>query len=424
MCPLPENGPYNNKNDEKSMNSESLPVPLPRVVAQPDAQLATTTHCWSRLPRYMLYSTLPIIASAYSLSSAVATMLTLPPEASLATKIAVPLSVWTPVAVASLWFQWYFNGRRADGLVDARVMLGVLDSQETPGLLGVALLASLPNLLDAVLYAYAIRPQPDAVFVLMAATLGVCKWLTWCLTDLQAAWRKLTEGTHIKPLSEQYWVKALYHNAHGLNILLREILPPVMGLVYLQAFFRAMQAVSAFPLVNGLLALLVYQGVALTGRNFQIRQNHDCSFGAAAFAMQGALAGADSLSLRVIGRLLNGQLLDDALTKLRLSAKVRTAITLTLNGLGFTTVLQRMLTTYVVSNNPVAVAKAQEAFVLRYYASEATALAVGQHLVPAVLPIAIALASVQAYVRAATVEDQILKDQRQPRIIQVVPVNG
>lgn len=85
-------------------------------------------------------------------------------------------------------------------------------------------------------------------------------------------------------------------------------------------------------------------------------------------------------------------------------------------------VLQQILTTYVVSTNSEAVAKAQQAFVMRYYASEATTLAVSARMTPAVVPMTIALASVQAYVRSATIHDQINKDAQQSQVRQVVVV--
>lgn len=373
--------------------------------------------CRPPLQRYTLYSALPLIATLSSMSSAVATMLVLPRESPLWAKIAVPLTVWTPIALSSLWFQWYFNGRRADGLPDARVQLSAEQAGQAPGLLAVALLASLPNVFDALMYAHAVRPQHDTAFALLAIVLAMGKWLTWCLTDLQAAWRKVPG---VDALCEQSWAKPLYNNAYRLNIFLREVYPVVIGLVYGQAFFKQMQMASPFPLLNALLALLIYQGAALSARNFDVRQNHDCSFGDNAFAMEGALAGSSRRSLRILGRALNGQWLDDAMSKLGMPVNARTAVILGLNAAGLVSVLQQIMTTFLVSHNPEAVAQAKEAFVVGYYVSPATTVAIGARVSPAVLPLEVAMASVQAYVRAATIKDQVAKDQHQPRVVQVV----
>lgn len=274
-------------------------------------------------PRYLLYGSLPLIAALSSVSAAIVVMLAVSREQPLPVKATVPALVWTPLALATGWFQWYFNGRRADGLVDTRVLLADEAGQPAPGFLAIAILASLANVFDAVMYAHAVRPQHDGLFGLTLTVLGIGKWLTWCLTDLQAAWRKIP---NVKPLCEQSWAKPLYNNAYGLNILLRELYPVVIGVVYARAFLGQMQLWSAFPMVNLLLALFVYQGAALSARNFDIRQNHDCSVTDNAFAMQGALAGSSRLWLRIPGRALNGQLLDDAMLKLGWSAKLRTPL--------------------------------------------------------------------------------------------------
>lgn len=410
------------------MDIEAPPVSAPLVRSKATIALSnegtasavcsqTQLYCREAVPRHLLYSTLPLIAALSTLSTAISVMLAVSREEPLPIRVLAPALVSTPIFLALLGFQWYFNGRRADGLVDARVLLPGEEGQQAPGLLAIALLASLSNIFDALMYAHGDRPQHDVLFGLMLTVLGLGKWLTWCLTDLQAAWRKIP---NVQPLSEQSWAKPFYNNAYRLNILLRELYPAVTGIVYAQAFFKQMQSVSAFPLVNLLLALLVYQGAALSARNFDIRQNQDCSLGDNAFAIQGALAGSSRLWLRIPGRALNGQLLDDAMQKLGCSAKLRTAVVLALNGAGLVSVLQKMLTAYLVSNNPEAIAKFQEAFVLRYYASEATTLAVSARMTPAVLPMTLTLASVQAYVRSATIHDQITKDQHQPRVIQVV----
>lgn len=388
--------------------------PAPTVVQMLAVAMA---NCRPPLQRYMLFSVLPLIASLSSMSVAVTTMLALPREAPLSIKIATPVVVWAPIALSSLWFQWYFNGRRADGLPDAPVRLSAEQAGQVPGLLAVALLASLANIFDAVMYAHAVRPQHDAAFALLAIALATSKWLTWCLTDLQAAWRKVPG---VDALCEQSWAKPLYNNAYRLNILLREVYPVVIGLVYAQAFFKQMQTASSFPLLNALLALLIYQGAALSARDFDVRQNHDCSFGDNAFAMEGALAGSSRRSLRIFGRALNGQLLDDAMAQLGMPVNARTAVILGLNAAGLVSVLQQIMTTFLVSNNYEAVAQAKEAFVVGYYASPATTLAIGARITPAVLPLEVGMASVQAYVRAATIKDQVAKDQHQPRVVQVV----
>lgn len=376
---------------------------------QPESTILTN------LGEKAVYTTLPVIALLSAISPLIFTIYLLKqgnPEIESSEKIALPMAVWALVASAQFWLQLHLLARRGDGLVDAPVSTSA-QRDDVPHV-ALALLASTTALLNGVVVMISANPSNALRLSVGATILGSFDWLAWMMGDLQATWRKYTEGTDIKQLRQQPIVNHLYRS-EKLNIVVRELYPVVTGIVRAQAFYQALQGL--LPQTGGAKALafalsaLIYEASALTTRNFEIQHMHDCSDGS--YSMQSYWVESALNPVRFLGKTINGQLLADGLEKLHFSPLASARVIATLNAVGLAALIQRVFTNNITSSDLAKVQNGTEAMVLEFYAGVERAVALSKKIAPLTIGLAIFLPAIQAYTRITMVAEQIKKDRLQ-----------
>ncbi|MDF1645487.1 MAG: hypothetical protein P1U61_00690 [Legionellaceae bacterium] len=334
-------------------------------------------------------------------------------------KILAPLVPYLALVSLRTWLLQNSIGHRMNGRKDADVELYNGTFQDAPSHMLIALFANVSSITNALLVAYVgLSDAHPALLWTGAITLGCLNYTTDLLTDVVDAFRKHVEykkaqGQHIAPFFKQKWGGEFIHkHAACFSIILREVLPVLSGIIRSQvtrdtvtSMLKTTVSENAVNVINIPVGFLAYWGTAYAAQ-FELNQLKD-NFTAAgtAFITENQLSQSSVPALRLMGKVLSGQILIDTFKQLKLSTRASVNITLIFSAIALMALLQKALNEYVSSNNPEAVRAGEEGLVMNYCVGEEEALRLAPDIAIGITCVSVSLGAISMFAKSANLHE-------------------
>lgn len=338
---------------------------------------------------------------------------------SLEQKILEPLLPYLVLVALRTWIVWNNIGHRMNGQADADMVVFNETYEEDPVHVTIALLANTANFADAFLVGrVALSDAPPAAMWSGAIILGSLNYIMNLFTENVDAFRKHVEsrqkqGRQIAPfLKQKYIAKLICNHPEYFGIVLREILPIVSGIIRAQITTQAATSLltttvsdDKIKAVTFPLGLVTYWASAYFIRFELVQFRDNIQAEGKKFVIENRLSQSSVPIISLVGKISSGQILIDALKKLKLSTRASVNITLAFAAIGFMALLQKALH-YISSDNEAAVEADNEGIVMSYYAGHKEASRLAPKIEITISCVAISLGVIGTFARSATIHKQ------------------
>lgn len=334
-----------------------------------------------------------------------------------------------------MWLINNYIGKRMNFRADADIQQSDDTFEEAPQHVLASLVAILSNFTDAGLVAHAGLAKSQPV-ILWGGTivLGTLNYITSILIEAAPAFRKHAEhrqkyGQKIKPFFQQNYIKTLMCGyPEYLARIIREILPCAKGIIQALVVTQTTTAYTgrnkAMNIVNLFLGLTIYAATAWSTRFelAQIRDNLEAATGNE-FLTENIFSRCGVPPLRWVGKALSGQLLMDALKRIKLSTATCVNLMLAFRAIGVMATLQKAWYVYLISDNREAITAGQEGIVMRYCVGtdETVRLALSAEYI--LMAISISLGVLSTFARAATLHKEAHRMDAQVLPVRIAVIN-
>lgn len=366
----------------------------------------------------------PIFALFSSLSLPILIILiqnqpTMQEPRSLEDKILKPLLPYAMLVALRAWLLWNSVGHRLNGRVDAEIQPAIADAENDPVHVTSAILANSATFTTEMLGALVILTNaPPIVRWTGAVFIGGLNFTKEFFTEVVDAFRKhveskLQRGRHIKPFFKQKYIEHSLDSARNFGFVLRDTLPSITGIirtvVISQSLKSALKNHASSQAITGLnipLGMLIYWSSAYATRFDLVQFRDNIQAAGKRFNINNTLSHSGIKPVRIVGKIVSGQILIDLLLMLRLSTKASVNVTLFFNALGLMTFLQKALHTYVSSRDSAAVATGNEGIVMTYMFGQATQHRIAPAMEVGIACVAVTLSALGTFARSATLHKQ------------------
>lgn len=317
------------------------------------------------------------------------------------------------------WVVWNNLGHRMNGRADEEIPILQEAGEEDTLHVALILAADTSNFFDAQLVgSIALSGYSAQVNLTGSVTLGGLNYMTNLFAEGVSAFRKheairRKHGQQITPFFKQKFVALLIcHRPEYFGVLLREVLPIIAGIIRAQVTTQAATALlpstlssHELQLIRVSLGLMTYWSSAYFMR-FELVQIQDTLHAqGTSFEISNTLSRSPLTALRCVGKMSSGEILIDALRKLRLSTRSSVNVCLAFAALGMIALLQKALH-YVSSDNAAAVRDGQEGIVMSYYLGQEEAIRFAPKIEVVITCTAITLGVIGVFARSATLHKQ------------------
>jgi hypothetical protein len=355
---------------------------------------------------------------------------------SLDLKILQTLLPYSVLVGFRTWLLWYRIGQRLDGQPD-KVIERLSDTQEDASMaVFAAMMANISGFTNGFLVMLLVLQKTNAITAGIAGiALGLLSYITDLLTDVADAFRKYVEvqdaqGKHIHPLFKQKIIQDVFQShIEKLGVFLREALPIVVGVIRSQTTAKVVSSLlehkisdTKIRIINLFLCLMVYEASACFAK-FDVIQLHDNlkACGLVNFNLENTLVNAQHKPVRLLGKLVNGELLIDIFQALKMSVTSRVNAAYAFATIGFITLIFTAFQSYVSSTNTQAVQDDKEGLLMHYYLGEKKALAIAPNVLIGTAVSAVMLGAVGLFAQKRTIREYIENQPIPARENQVLP---
>lgn len=356
----------------------------------------------------------------------------------LTSKLIALLLPWIIMSIPQTWFVWNYLGRRIINGNDALIPTQTDNLANDNFHVALELMANVSNFFNGFLVSHSVFGNKNIGLVILAGMIiGTINFIVNMLTEVPISFRQHAQycdeqGKAIKPIFKQPLVEGFYNQAKKLGIFMREVYPPVNGIIRTVA---GVQTLNTFinpttPIARFLLGLstapLMYTSTSYVCTYFDVAHLRDNMRATGdVFSLENAFSQNESTAIRAVGRTLNGGILLDGLEKIGISVKMSLVFLLAVNVFSFFSLILNILHQYISTDNASRIVNCEEAQMTCFLAGEEEARNIGNLIEPVVVALAATLGFFSTAARVKKVYDNTSEVQyRNTNIVQVRPANN